>query len=198
VILDHVDGLVLPNEQLSKYGNELNTLRKLGFGLYHLYRQVQKVEQKLTRTGGLVRTFGAGNIPGVPEEVLALVMCAFHWYAVSACNYVWLVGWLARDADKGRKKPHKYANDVMPAVVTYRHKVAAHLARVQPEDDTEADIIAALLSSPIWADGRFFVGGWNVIRTKKGIGCKSKHDLRWSLTLTHADLAKRYRPLIQP
>lgn len=195
MILDHVDMLKLPDEKAKKYNNEFYTLRNLAVGLQYLYRQVDKVEQTLIGSiRGKLKLVTAGNIPNVPKETLALVTCAFHWYAVSACNYVWLVGWLAHQADSNRRKPQKYAHDVIPTIVTYRHKVAAHLATVQPKDDTPADIAATLLFPVTLTDEGFRVGGWKVSTRRKGQACQSKHDFQWNLTKTHVELAERYWP----
>ena len=194
MILDHVDMLELSDEQCAKHNNKLYTLRNLTLGLQHLYRQVDKVEQVLARQCQGKRRVAWGNVPGVPEETRALITCAFHWYAVSACNYVWLVGWLARQADSNRRKPQKYAHDVIPAIVTYRHKIAAHLAALDPEDDTPADIMSTEMFPLTWTEDRFQVGGWNVTIRKEGQTFQNKHDFQWSLTEMHAQLAKRYWP----
>lgn len=195
MILDHVDMLELPDSMVGRCGNELCTLWNLAVGLDYLYRQVDKVERAMIdQVQGKLKIMTAGNIPGVPNEMLALVTCAFHWYGVSACNYAWLVGWLARQADTNRRKPQKYAHDVIPAIVTYRHKVAAHLATVAPGDDTPADIAATLLFPVTLTDEGFHVGGVSVTMTKDGHRTRSKHDFQWNLTATHRELRKRYWP----
>lgn len=195
MIIDHVDDLELPDEQVRKHNNELYTLRNLAVGLSFLNRQVAKVEDAMIGSArGKLKVMAAGNIPGVPRTGLSLVTCAFHWYAVSACNYVWLVGWLARKADGKLPNPKEYAERVMPTVVKYRHKVAAHLATVLPRDDSPADVATTLLFPVTLTDEGLSVGGWNVTTTEAGQRSQSKHDFQWSLTQTHRELSKRYWP----
>ena len=190
-----MDKLELPGTLVKKYNNELYTLRNLANGLEFLYEQVDKVEKSLIGpVQGKLKLVFAGNIPHLPKKTLAFVTCAFHWYAVSVCNYVWLVGWLAHRADKNQRKPQKYANDMIPAVVTYRNKVAAHLSTLEPRDDNPADLEATLLFPLTLNDDGFYVGGWDITTTKNGHSSQSKHDIKWSLTKIHTQLAKRYWP----
>ena len=89
-----------------------------------------------------------------------LVACAFHWYAVSACNYVSLTGWLAHGeaiSDRVRKqKVKKYVQEVLGAVEAWRNKVGAHFALVYPFDEDSPADRASSVSFPIaFVDGSF-------------------------------------------
>jgi len=64
--------------------------------------------------------------------VTRLLSCAFQWYAISAYNYVRLVGWLAI---RNPKLLGEYINKVIPTITEYRHKIAAHFAITIPKDD---------------------------------------------------------------
>ena len=52
----------------------------------------------------------------------------FHWYSISACQYVRTVGAIAYLQDNSRPKPLEYVNSVIPEVKAYRDKVGAHYA----------------------------------------------------------------------
>jgi len=195
MVLDHVDGLELCDEQAKKHGNELYTLRNLAVGLAYLNHQVAKIERATVGPiQGKLKLFSTGNIPGIAPETLSLVTCFFHWYAVSACNYVQLVGCLAKQVDSTKPTPTEYAKTVMPAVLMYRNKVAAHLAMVVPRHDNPADLLATLLFPIVLTDEGFHVGGTRVCFGTAEESQQNQHDLMWFLTKTHRELAKRYWP----
>ena len=77
-------------------------------------------------------------LDGLPTGLLS---CAFQWYAVSACNYAQLVGWLATHNPEAAKD---YMKKVMPRVSQFRNKVAAHFAITDPRRDNEADLAASV------------------------------------------------------
>ncbi len=194
MILDHIDKLLLPNDHC--YGNEVHTLNTLAGGLAFLNAQVGGIEQKAR--GMLrddIRVFLYGNDPKLAWIPTDLVVCAFHWYAVSVCNYVWLAGWLAQQVGATTTDSRDYAETVIPAVVTYRHKVGAHLARVFPRrDDTPADRMGSVMLPAVLDGDAFWAGAWTIVITTGEQLFSTTHDMRWSLTKTHVELAKRYWP----
>src|SRR6266705_2349005 len=102
VILDHLGKLELPSEKSDAYHNELQTLNYLANGLNFLYLNTCKFEREFShwleaKDGGKRKTLFAHLVtaPGIPQD---LISCFFHWYAVSCCNYTWLVGWIGRDS----------------------------------------------------------------------------------------------------
>jgi len=192
MILDHIDNLCIPDDEC--YGNEVRSLRTLGIGLAFLNAQVASIEQKVRGTiPPYVRVFSYGNDPRF-AQAMPLIECAFHWYAVSGCNYVGLVGWLAKQIDPGRPDPKQYVRDLIPAVVTYRNKVAGHFAKASPGDDNLATLDASVLHSVAFSDDRFYAGVWRLTQTSQGTRSSSP-DMRWSLTKTHTELVKRYWPV---
>jgi len=58
-----------------------------------------------------------------------IIECCFHWYAVSGCNFVKLIGWIAFIEGKSLKEPQEYVKTIIPEVLTWRNKVAAHFAQ---------------------------------------------------------------------
>ena len=100
MIIDYVDNLELSDEAAEQYFNELRSLDYLSTGLNFLNAQVQRIESEFRGSldsDGMVRMFG--NAPQLEGMSQNLVACAFHWYSVTACNYVKLVGWLANEGD---------------------------------------------------------------------------------------------------
>jgi hypothetical protein len=213
MILDYKEDIRLRNDNPSDmFYNEIQTLKYLSVGLRYIFAQVYRIEQEILRkaentdecilrsmplevknafknqmAGLHIQSFG--NDPSLPWVPRDLIACAFHWYAVSVYNYVSLVGWLAN------LDPKKYANKIIPQVVTFRNKVAAHFARWNPrKDDTTADLDMSVLYPIVFCDDAFYVGVWKL--TKKSISGESSntHDLRWSLTKTHLELVLRYWP----
>ncbi len=193
MILDHIENLSLPDGP--KYFNEVRTLKSLAVGLAYLNNQIAAIEQKVRESiSKNVRPCSCGNDPRPKwAPPLDLIVCAFHWYAVSACNYVRLVGWLGQQVCSNRPAPIDYTKDVIPVVVTYRNKVAAHPARVFPKDDNAATLDASVLYSVKFSDVAFYAGCWKITKTSKGVSSTSP-DICWSLTKTHVELVKRYWP----
>jgi len=192
MILDHLDNLTLPDGH--HFGNEVAVLQSLAVGLDFLSTQIAGIEKEAWRRfANKARVLSYGNNPMLAWVPKDLVLCAFHWYSVSACNYVSLVGWLAKQVYPTRPEPKEYVRAVIPIVQTYRDKVAAHFARVFPRKDTPATLDASVLPSVTFYDDAFYVGAWAVMKTVQGVP-SSSCDLRWSLTKTHAELTTRYWP----
>ena len=142
------------------------------------------------------RHFFFGNVPsleGTPNELIA---CSFHWYAVSACNYAWLVGWL-REATKPNSPTAKdYRDSVLPKeVITWRDKVAGHFARADNDKrDNSAERMASTLFPFGFNDDVFYASPMKLTTTQCGSASDSGSMSRWSLTKVHEELRKRYWP----
>lgn len=194
MLIDYIDKLQLSEEEAEKRFNELNALRYLASGLGFLYNQILKIETQVAeRTPKNKRVFHFGNSPdleGIPQN---LVACAFHWYAVTVCNYVKLIGWLANhgDSDKARE----YMERVLPQVYLWRHKVAAHFAIIDPrKEDNDADLAMSVMFPISFDDDAFYTGSLTLTINTGGRQSTSRQDIRWSLTHTHHDLIPRYWP----
>jgi hypothetical protein len=148
-VIDYIANLRLSDEQEKEHLNELRSLAYLATGLRFLYEQVQRVEAEVTERlpkDKQVRIFGSSpDMQGISQD---LVACAFHWYAVTACNYVKVVGWLANNGDSSEAK--EYMQHVLPQVHLWRHKVAARFAIIDPrKDDNAADLAMSAMFSHI-------------------------------------------------
>lgn len=157
-----------------------------------LAAQVAKIEarikeQELREIGPDRVEFSFGNRPGLEWVPQGLVASAFHWYAVSACNYARLVGFLAYGTPKAAGE---YVERVMPEVLLFRHKIAAHfsITTVARKDDTAADFAASVMFPLSIDDARFVVGALRL-----GVkGTASRDDMQWGLTQSFEDFKKRY------
>ena len=216
MILDHVDGLEINSDDLDRNSNELGSLNYLSAGLHYLNAQVQNIETEvLARLPENQVTYVYGNDPtleGIPQ---GLVACAFHWYSVTACNYVKLVGWLGSGGDTGEARA--YLQRVAPEVMLWRNKVGAHFARTSPRpDDTPADLAMSVMFPVSFYDDAFYAGSvvltlessiprgderteiadWRrrLLSGPRGQRTRSRTDMMWSLSRTHRQLASRYWP----
>ena len=202
MIIDHIDRLELEDDRADQYGNELNTLRYLKTGLGYLCHNVQAIESEFRRQTDGFEVWMGGNVPpgrAVPslaESAQDLIACAFHWYSVSACNYVRLVGWLAFNEDTSKAKT--YVTEVIPDVEVFRNKVAAHFARVdpRPRHDTLAHEFISVMF-PVSFQGDSFVSPpftLTVDAESPKISGNTSDLQPWSLTQVHQRLSKRYWP----
>jgi len=128
-ILDHIDNIEVPGNVFQAPANEYWALICLRQGMECLYRLAHHCDQVVksqVNPDGNVRTLLLGNHPAVNQLPKALLTCGFHWYSISACQYVKTVGAIARKLDPARPLPHEYAKRIIPDVLTFRNKVAAH------------------------------------------------------------------------
>ena len=194
MILDKIEKWELPERLPARYGNDVRALQGLWAGLDRLNGQVSRIENAIGKMlHGQWVSFSLGNSPRLRWVPRELVSCAFDWYAVSVCNFLRLTWWLSREAGQhDAEKPHSYMKSVVPEVLIYRNKVAAHFARVDPlRDDNEATKIVTTLDSLVIENGLCFIGGLRMTRSG-GTARETSTDYRWSLTKTHAMLAVRY------
>lgn len=213
MILDHVDGLKLHDKEVERYFNELRSLRYLSTGLNFLNNQIQELEADIiARIPEGQNAFGnAPELEGIPQDIAA---CAFHWYSVTACNFVKLVGWLSHEGDSDNAR--RYLQRVIPKVYVWRNKVGAHFARIDPrKEDSPADLAASVTFPVGFENGalhtspfRLMIASGKPKPTPHGVPewrwrhlamsgrqiTSSRGDMKWSLTDTHRQLALRYWP----
>ena len=192
--VDHIDKLELTKDEADKRFNELNSLRYLASGLWFLYDQVVKIESQVAeRVPKNKRVLLFGNSPdlvGIPQDFVA---CAFHWYAVTLCNYVKMVGWIANNGNSNKSRD--YMQHVLPEVHLWRHKVAAHFAIIDPhKEDNAADLAMSVIFPISYDDDAFYTGSLTLSLNMNGKQSTSRQDMRWSLTHTHRNLVPRYWP----
>ena len=134
MIIDHMERLQLGDDEAGRHFNELRSLGSLAMGLEYLNTQVLGIEWR--KRNSLTEdqpVYIFGNSPllkGAPHDLIA---CFFHWYSVTACNYVRLVGWLGYGGDP--KKASNYLKNVMPEVSLWRDKVGSSLLTGRPQGD---------------------------------------------------------------
>ena len=192
--LDYVDRLELQDEDLERYFNEIRSLNYLSQGLSFLDAQVQKIEatviEKLPKN---LQVSVFGNHPDLAEVPQDLIACAFHWYSVTACNYVKLIGWMADERDSYQAS--EYVRQVLPEVHVWRNKIGAHFARINPrKEDTPADLAQSVMFPISFFDDAFYSNQLKLTIRSKNQTTSSRNDMTWSLTGVHRQLTLRYWP----
>ena len=166
-------------------------LNRMATGLWWLYQMVLDWEKILSREAqkdDVQLAIAGGILENKPMEVLS---CAFQWYAVSACSYARLVGWLATD---DTQSSINYIQRVMPRIYGFRNKVAAHLALTDPRNDNEADLETSAMTQVIYCQARLCAGALTPILNPGEHEITVSRDISWSLTLAHQKLTPRYWP----
>lgn len=211
-IIDHIQEINLPGDQ---GGNELTTLACLQAGLGALATQVTLLEKPIQEEERTTKrqVWFFGNNPALPPGAVMLLPCFFHWFGISVCNYVRLVGFL-RGLAQGAydrtalEEPAKFklieeqCNDYVSSVAElapvklWRDKIAAHFAITAPHKTS--DNVALLDFSvmyPVGYDsGRFRV---NVLVHFRSDASGLTHEAKlppWSVTEVFEQLSERYWP----
>jgi hypothetical protein len=196
--LDHIDNITVPGNVFERPSNEFWALLCLRDGLEFLYRQAVRCDQVAKAGLGLqegVEFIGIGNVPGLNRVPKTLLTCAFHWYAVSACNYVKVVGAIAYRQDNRRPLPALYVEQVIPEVLAFRDKVAAHFAwATRNSKDNEAERLASVLPPLSFVGQSFEVGAFTVGLVNQGKASSSQTIASWSICAIHERLRNRYWP----
>ena len=189
LLLDSVRGIVLDPDQQNEFHNELNALHTLAVGLSQLFFQVASVERQLAKQHALPQV-----AKYVKTEACPPIACCFQWYAVSACNYAWLVGHVAHSARLIRDDPKTYRNDVAGPLVGFRNKVGAHFAKAgHDRRDNESQRLISVLSSHVSIqNGQIFVPIGTAVVKKKGDESRSDEVPPWSLTVAYIMFYRRY------
>ncbi len=197
-VLDHIEKITLPGDVFKNPENEYWALICLREGMDFLYRQAKhcdNVVKQSVNSSANIDFMGFGNLPlfqGIPK---ALLTCSFHWYAVSACNYVRTVGAIACRYDSAQPTSLVYIQKVIPEVLTYRDKVAAHFAwSTKNEKDNNADRLISIIPQLTYINDSFHVGAWTGTVRKAGKESKSEDIKLWSICKVHEELQKRYWP----
>jgi hypothetical protein len=199
-ILDHIDNLTVPGNVFAEPVNEYWALVWLHQGMDYLYRQVRRFDDIVTQQvnpSGTAKFECWGNAPFLNNVPQALITCGFHWYAISACQYVRTVGAIAYQHDNHRPLPIDYAKAIIPEVIAFRNKVAAHFAWcTSNKNDNNAERFASILPTLIFRDNSFHVGSLTVHLCQESGNSNSKSIQSWSLSRVHESLCKRYWPEI--
>lgn len=199
-IIDHIEGLWVEGKPFEDPSNEYFSLLSLRDGLDYLNKFAKECDKKcLSQLEPKQEHFFFGNfsqeVQGIPNQLLN---CAFHWYSISACQYVKAVGTIAYRQDKSRPEPNQYLDSVIPEVRIFRDKVAAHFAWLtKNEHDNEAERMASIMPQlSFWKDS-YHVQAFTVTVKSRGKVCSSKKMTPWSIVKIHERLRKRYWPEAQ-
>lgn len=198
MILDYKENLELPEKAVEENFESRMALARLAEGLFWLNSEISRLETEARRLASNDKD-ERGNVPIIvpaggllqkfPEGVLSNV---FVWYAISACNYAQLIGWLVfRDKDK----QNAYTKRVMPRIYRYRNKIAAHLAITAPyKTDNVADLELSLLTNVTFVQGYFMAAAMEPIIKTEESQIKVTEKMGWSLTVAHTRLTQRWWP----
>jgi hypothetical protein len=199
MLLDHIANINADEADRGLQGNVVSRLADLSGGLNWIAFTVSQIEQSVfarleteremfSRQNRFVM-MGGKQLSHVDQ---GMVMCAFHWYAVSVCNYARTVGWVRFGPDK--KKIDDYVTSVLPSVALWRNKVAAHFGFTDPRGDNLADF--TVYSMPLCFTNEGFSMGEMKVSIKVQDVAHSSSDalVPWSLTDVHRQLRPRYWP----
>ena len=160
--------------------------------MFWIHREVAQIELDL-RGKSAKDSIELAIVGGILDnQPFGLLSCAFQWYAVSACNYAQLVGWLVT-RDTGAAK--EYVRKVMPRLLDYRNKVAAHFAITDPRRDNEADLVASVMTNN-YVRGRLCAAALTPVIKNDSQEITVSKDISWSLTLAHEHLPHGFGQMV--
>lgn len=199
-VLDYINNITVPGKVFVQPANEYWALLCLRHGLEYLYKQAARcdeiVEQQLNPDGNL-RVAIIGNHPALARVNQGLLTCAFHWYAVSACQYVQTVGAIAYRQDKTRPMPKDYTEAIIPEVLVFRNKVAAHFAwSSQNKRNDDAEQFTSIIPPLAFDDDSFHVGTFSTTIQSEEKVSRDETTQPWSICKVHERLRMRYWPEI--
>ena len=181
--LDHIDNIAVSRDM---HHNNLNVLRSLDIGMFHLAMFIRQREMEALEKHGKDKIVGLVEIT---EETL-LLGCIFDWFAISLVSYMstiklmllledndWELSHLRQNAnqEKLREARSSYIESVAPDVLDWRNKIAAHRVATDPRSDNLSMLIYSTMvditySTPFYRAGstRMWVGNieeeWNEYR----------------------------------
>jgi hypothetical protein len=191
VVLDHLVPIELEEQAASRLHNEFQVLNAWHDGLSFLYCQTRQMEKYATSR---IPFPGIRESEPPPKElVFNNISCCYQWYAVTLCNFVELVGAIGWELDRSLPPPRLYIKEVVPAVLDFRNKIAAHIGRARRNAANPAEQLASLLPPSSLVNGRYTAGVWAISIRRSGNSSVGKMQ-QWSLTETHERLSARYWP----
>jgi len=195
LVLDHLEPFALPAARSTEFANHLRYLGDCRLGLGLLAGNMARLESVVASRlppADKVRTCGFGNLDFLQGIPMPLVNGMFDWFAVSACNFVRVVGSI-REAVTAESAT-SYLERVLPVEKTFRDKVGAHpVGASQNKKDNAADRQHSFFPQASWDSGRFWGGA---LKLTMGIGGSNVQSaaVPWSVTDSFERLARRYWP----
>lgn len=189
VLMDTVAGFTLSEAAIAERPNELAQLQMMWHGLEMLAGHIRIVESKLP----FDPKFKTMSLGGLSAQDNASGLMCFHWYSVTGCNMIRLLGWLRRQFEPQAPEPIEYLRSVAPELKAFRDKVAAHFALVSTRDDDGYAIRAASTMNLLCeCDGKLRFGEFMVTTRSSGVVSDSSAIIPWGITETHDRLRKRF------
>jgi hypothetical protein len=97
--------------------------------------------------------------------------------------------------DENRPLPPKDVGMVIPEVLAFRDKIAAHFAwTTKHGQDSDAERALSVMPPITFHNDSFFVGAWTLHLRAKGKESNSSSIQPWSIAEIHTRLRKRYWP----
>lgn len=206
MVLDFVKDIrINPHEPRLLHSHLIESHR---LALHHLASQVRSAEQAHI-DANIWPSVGREEIPDFVywEPV---TFCSFNWFAISltsylrlialvdVCNrYSWTLDDLVANSKAVNKECEEYVRGIVPAVLKWRNKVAAHPAATSPigkgHSRLDADNLATLLQSYSCPVSRV-AGYFEVGRMKWKIDGEVSDLQPWSLTSVYEALTPRFWP----
>lgn len=190
--LDHIQSIKVEGDVFKEPKNEYWSLICLFEGMELLYHNAKKCNDLVELNSP--ESFLFGNAPELKNVPKAILTSYLHWYAVSASNYVRTVGAIAGEKQLIDCKPLDYARKIIPEVITYRDKVAAHFSwSTKNNKDNSAERMVGVIPQLTYHNNTFHVGQMSFVN-----GNDNSDEIKpWSITETHIELKKRYWPEVQ-
>ena len=190
LVLDHQNQLVLSPTDVDRYFDEVESLHRLAEGLAWLYSHIVPIEAKVKAEAQ--RNNVLFMLLGKPYQQIPLgrLSAMFQWYAVSVCSYTDLVGYITL----GQAEAHRYTSRVVPRILQYRNKVAAHMAITNPRRDNAADLKLSTMTGITYNRGRLVAAGMLPELDAPDGKVEVTAPFTWSLTAEHERLKPRFWP----
>ena len=150
-VIDHLEHFKLSAEEVDEHFDATQALDRLGEGLHWLYQRINELERRARAKAAKENVLVDPVLGLLGRQPIGLLSRAFQWYAVSACNYAQLVGWLETRNPEAAKN---YVARNLPRLLSYRNKVAAHFALTAPRGDNEADLAPSAMTHISYVGGR--------------------------------------------
>lgn len=189
-ILDHIDRIEVSGNVFGEPCNEYWELLCLWDGMEFLYHQVAQCDafaKEAINLNGEYSVTVLGSDPRLSQIPKTILTASFHWYAISACQYVRIIGRIS-----GRKDP-EYINSVIPEVLSFRNKVAAHYAWYSKSNDTRdnnAERVFSIMPKLSFENDAFYICGFQYAS-----GNSTTEELKpWNICKVHEALRQRYWP----
>ena len=194
-ILDYEKGISIHIETFPIAN--LHALDYLPRGLYDIasiirHKEIKEVEKFDT---GPTFVYAPGNYS---SEVASF----FNWFSLSLCNYLrlialielvnrykWTVRDISKDSDSVKQKCAHYTKEIVPEVVIWRNKIAAHPALTDPRKDNVALLQYSVMDSFAFVN-RYFTAGY----LQLGSDGHDSDMTPWALTEIYERLAPRFWP----